>query len=186
MGDFWKQNAKTFVTFSIVLFFVVVAILYFVRMQRKPPPGTDVAAAQADVESPRRESRGEAECRRVVEKLFNVPFAKCRPQFLRNAVTSTATADFCLELDCYNPELALAVEYNGRQHYEYVPFFHRNREAFYNQKYRDELKRIKCRENSVTLVEVPYSVPTGSIEAHIVAALTALGKLQKQIKSGKQ
>ena len=72
---------------------------------------------------PPQESKGEKECRKVLENLFNKPFSKSRPDFLRNPVTG---GNFNLELDCYNQELSLAVEYNGIQHYKYVPYFHRN------------------------------------------------------------
>ena len=30
-----------------------------------------------------------------------------------------------MELDMYNKEIGVACEYNGKQHYEYVPYFHR-------------------------------------------------------------
>jgi hypothetical protein len=62
-----------------------------------------------------------------------------------------------LELDCYNDQLRLAVEYNGAQHYKYIPYFHKNKEAFYNQKYRDELKRLRCKELGIVLIDIPYT-----------------------------
>ena len=67
-----------------------------------------------------RDSKGEIECRRVLEHLFRRPFNKSRPDFLRNPVTG---GNFNLELDCYNRDLRLAVEYNGAQHYKYIPYF---------------------------------------------------------------
>ena len=111
-----------------------------------------------------RDSKGEIECKRVLEKIFNRPFNKYRPNFLRNPITG---GNNNLELDCYNEDIKIAVEYNGRQHYEFVPFFHKNREAFMNQKYRDELKRIYCKENNVLLIEVPYTVKIKDIERYI-------------------
>ena len=110
------------------------------------------------------ESKGESECRRVLEKIFNVPFPKTRPRFLNNPVTG---GNFNLELDCYNDDLKIAVEYNGAMHYKYIPYFHRNKEAFYNQKYRDELKRRMCRDNGIYLIEVPYTVKLENIEDFI-------------------
>lgn len=114
-----------------------------------------------------KESRGEAECRRVLERIFKRPFPKIRPDFLSNPVTGGAN----LEIDCYNKDLKLGVEYSGIQHYQYTPFFHKNKEAFQNQKYRDEMKRVKCRENGVTLIEVPYTVDLYSIESYIISEL---------------
>ncbi|XP_026331166.1 uncharacterized protein LOC113238558 [Hyposmocoma kahamanoa] len=44
-----------------------------------------------------------------------------------------------LELDCYNEELRLAVEYNGRQHYEFVPDMHESEEGL---KYQQRLDAV--------------------------------------------
>ena len=115
-----------------------------------------------------KESKGEIECKRVLESIFNKPFNKVRPDFLRNQVTGNTNN---LEIDCYNDELKLGLEYNGRQHYEFVPYFHRNKETFYNQKYRDELKRIKCRDNGIMLIEVPYNIKIQDIERFIKVEL---------------
>jgi hypothetical protein len=89
-----------------------------------------------------------------LESYFKKPFPKSRPDFMVNQVTGSK---YNLELDCYNSELQLAAEYNGAQHYKFIPFFHKNKEAFYNQKYRDELKRIRCKELGITLIEIPYT-----------------------------
>ena len=114
------------------------------------------------------DSSGETECRRVLEKIFKKKFDKKRPDFLRNPITGN---NFNLELDCYNEELRLAVEYQGCQHYKYIPFFHKNKEAFYNQKYRDLFKRQKCVENKITLIEVPYTVKNKNIEFFLINKL---------------
>jgi hypothetical protein len=111
-------------------------------------------------------SKGEMKCKEVIEKLTGKSFEKKRPEFLRNRVT-----DSNLELDCYNEELRLGVEYNGRQHYEYVPYFHSSKDAFYNIKYRDEMKRDLCAKNGVKLITVPYTVGLDEIESYIRARL---------------
>lgn len=99
------------------------------------------------------DSAGEKKVRAFLESYFQGhKFPKARPFFLNNGVTGNN-----LELDCYNKDLHLAVEYNGRQHYDYIPYFHQNKEAFYNQKYRDELKKIYCRDFGITLITVPYT-----------------------------
>lgn len=125
--------------------------------------------------APPKESRGEVECRRVLEKTFSCKFSKDRPDFLRNPVTG---GNFNLELDCYNSGMALAVEYNGAQHYKYIPYFHKNKEAFYNQKYRDDMKRRLCRDASVNLIEVPYTIQVDKIEGYLRKELRRLGYLK--------
>ena len=104
--------------------------------------------------------------------MFKRKFDKDRPNFLRNPVTG---GDFNLELDCFDPELKIAVEYNGIQHYEYIPFFHKNKEAFLNQKYRDDMKRRICRENGIVLIEVPYTTKLEDIKGFIEKELKRNG-----------
>lgn len=100
------------------------------------------------------ESKGERECRRVVEEYTGKPFPKARPNFLRNEITGAHN----LELDCFNNDLKIGVEYNGEQHYNYIPYFHKTKDAFYNIKYRDDMKKRLCLENGVKLIVVPYTV----------------------------
>lgn len=113
------------------------------------------------------DSKGEIECRRVLQKIFRKPFNKIRPGFLSNTVTGGHN----LEIDCYDDGLKLGVEYSGVQHYKYTPFFHKNNEAFINQKYRDEMKRRQCLDNGVTLIEVPYTVKINEIESYLTKEL---------------
>lgn len=113
--------------------------------------------------TPSFESKGEIECRRVIENITGKPFPKSRPDFLKNEITGGRN----LELDCYNPELRLAIEYNGQQHYKYIPYFHQNKEAFYNIKYRDDMKNRLCKKYGIRLITVPYTVPISSIEKYL-------------------
>jgi hypothetical protein len=114
------------------------------------------------------DSKGEIECRRVLREIFNKPFEKARPQFLNNPVTG---GSFNLELDCFDDELKIAVEYNGRQHYEYTPFFHKNKDQFTMQKYRDDMKRRICKDQGILLIEVPHTIPIKNIESFIMDIL---------------
>ena len=117
-----------------------------------------------------KESKGERASRAAAERIFNKPFTKIRPDFLKNDVTQHN-----LELDVYNEDLQLAIEYSGRQHYEFVPFFHKNYEAFLNQKYRDEMKKTKCKENGIKLIEIPYTVKLEDIESFVRIEAKKLG-----------
>lgn len=114
------------------------------------------------------ESKGEVECRRVMQKLFDKPFYKTRPRFLNNPVTFGTNN---LELDCYNEELKIAVEYDGAQHYKYIPYFHKTYEAFLNQRYRDYMKEQMCKENNIRLIRVPYTVKIDKIESYLTTKL---------------
>ena len=115
-----------------------------------------------------KDSSGELECRRVLELLFDKPFPKCRPDFLKNEVTG---GKYNLELDCFNEELRLAVEYDGIGHHKYTPYFHRNHEAFETQKYRDWMKDQLCKENNVILIRVPYTIKNNDIKNYLIKKL---------------
>lgn len=116
------------------------------------------------------ESKGEKTCRTVLEKLFQRPFPKKRPLFLMNFVTNKP-----LEIDCCNLELQLGIEYNGKQHYEYIPYIHKSFSNFTAQQYRDIVKKERCRQNGFTLIVVPYTVPENSIENYLIDQLRREG-----------
>lgn len=61
-----------------------------------------------------------------------------------------------LELDAFSPSLQLAAEYQGLQHYEYVPFFHNSREDLVKQQERDKKKVLLCKRYGIYLIQVPY------------------------------
>lgn len=126
------------------------------RSQRHPRGDGDTEAPQTRQTGDQRgfESRGERECRRYMEQRFGCVFQKTRPSFLKNPVTGEN-----LELDMYNEDLRLGVEYNGRQHYRFSSHFHQNsNDRFQNQQYRDLIKKQLCQEHGVTLIIVPYWV----------------------------
>lgn len=112
----------------------------------------------------------EERCRRILERIFGVPFHKKRPEWLINPET-----DARLELDCYNEDLKLALEYNGEQHYRYMSKFHESEEDFRKQKERDRQKREICQKRGINLITVPHHVPSDSLYTHIVEHLEKLG-----------
>ncbi len=111
-------------------------------------------------------SRGETECVRVLEKLFNRRFDRVRPSFLKSPLTGRN-----LELDCYNEELKLAIEYNGRQHYKHPSFPNFSVEDFKSQLQRDQWKRDRCNELGIYLLTVPYHIKICDIEEYIIRLL---------------
>jgi len=114
-------------------------------------------------------SNGEMKCKLYLEKIFDKPFEKIRPDMLKNSVTGKN-----LELDLYNDELKLAIEYNGEQHYKFCPRIHKNYEHFQTQKYRDEMKKMLCQTNGITLIEVPYT-EKNNIENYLFQQLNIKG-----------
>lgn len=62
-----------------------------------------------------------------------------------------------MQLDRYYPDLKLAFEFNGQNHYEYIPFIHKDKEEFEYYKECDVLKKKICKELGITLVEIRYN-----------------------------
>jgi len=112
------------------------------------------------------DSKLELQTKFLIENIFNVPFYKVRPHFLRNEVTG-----YNLELDLYNDDLKLAIEVQGDQHYKFIPFFHRNKDAFRMQRYRDEMKKQKCMNEGITLIEIPYKVGEKGLKKYLLTQL---------------
>jgi len=111
-------------------------------------------------------SIGEQVCKDFMEALYRRPFNKIRPAWLINPKTSRR-----LELDCYNNDVKIAVEYNGIQHYEWPNFTRNTREEFEDQMQRDEIKKRECERNGVLLVVVPYRVQGIDIPLYIYREL---------------
>ena len=57
-----------------------------------------------------------------------------------------------LRLDIYIPDLQLALEYDGPQHYKYIPGYHKSKEDFLRAKRRDKIKEALCEEQNIILV----------------------------------
>lgn len=130
----------------------------------------DQFAAESHLRNVEQQSMGERISRKCLEEIFNTPFPCARPDFLKNHKTGNN-----LELDCYNEELKIALEYQGIQHYKYTPAFHKSKNDLYKQRYRDTFKKEKCEEHGIILLEVPYWVPYDKIHSHIIKDLGKIG-----------
>ena len=107
-------------------------------------------------------NQAEAICRETLEGIYGVPFLTHYPDWLRNPETGRD-----LELDCYNPDVGIAVEYNGPQHYKWPNHFPQTREQFLQRIRLDRYKVDACDANGVYLITVPYNVPYHLIPDYI-------------------
>ena len=103
--------------------------------------------------------------RAILEHLFECSFTKIKPLWLRSETGHR------LELDGYNEHIGLAFEYQGQQHYEYLPFFHKSYDDFKQRQYWDEHKRKVCESQEVKLLEIPYWIESSAIQEFIYDAL---------------
>ena len=62
-----------------------------------------------------------------------------------------------LYLDFYIPQIMMAIEVHGQQHYEYTPFFHKNKADFAIAKAKDEDKISWCELNKIDIIVLKYS-----------------------------
>lgn len=58
------------------------------------------------------------------------------------------------QLDFYIPALNLAIEVQGEQHFQYVPFFHKDKSGFEHRLSLDEFKRETCQRIGTKLIEI--------------------------------
>lgn len=116
----------------------------------------------------------ESVSRAYMEYILKMPFDKGRPGWLINQDGHN------LHLDGYNKESAIAFEYNGRQHREYDPYFHKSIEEF-NKRCRDDRQKVKlCSDNQVQLIIIPDKIPMSKIGNFIQAKLVTVGLAKKQ------
>jgi predicted RNA-binding Zn-ribbon protein involved in translation (DUF1610 family)/predicted nucleic-acid-binding Zn-ribbon protein len=83
----------------------------------------------------------ENRCRVVLETLFDKPFIRCKP---------FKDMGSYLEIDCYNDEMKLGLEYDGWQHRKFPPFWKANIPI----KERDREKEILCKRKNILLIRV--------------------------------
>lgn len=122
--------------------------------------------------------RSEEKCREIFEQLLSIPFNKVRPRWLRES-----KANNCLELDGYNEDLNLAFEYHGKQHYEYIPHFHRNGPSdLVAQQHRDRIKKEICERKGITIIEIPYyytHINSNAMRSYIINELIEFFEIKR-------
>lgn len=102
-------------------------------------------------------SISEEVCRQTLVEAFGKKFHKTRRlDWLKTKEGAK------MEIDCYDEELKLGVEYNGVQHYVEVAQWHKGG-SFERQQERDKIKRQLCEEYGITLIDVPYTIHINKI-----------------------
>lgn len=59
-----------------------------------------------------------------------------------------------------NKKIIAFIEYNGKQHYEFTPFYHKDFFQFLDAQERDRLKSEYAKKKNIPLIEIPYSANT--------------------------
>jgi len=110
-------------------------------------------------------------CRSILEHLYQASFPRVRPKWLLSAAGAP------MELDAYNEQLALAMEYQGIQHYKPVLKFKLDSCRVAEVQERDRLKESICASRNVTLLQIPYTIAHDNLEEFIRKELQQRGKV---------
>lgn len=134
-------------------------------------------------------------CRLVLEEIYQLPFPKMHPEFLRNdRINRNISADIAeesisprltkrkLELDGYNEELGIAFECNGKFHYKPHAFTLSQKEHKY-QLWKDHFKAQQCNRHDVYLISIPYTINKRDIPSFIKSRLPH--KMQERYEAGR-
>lgn len=73
--------------------------------------------------------------------------------------------DLGQRIDIFVPNLGIAIEYHGRQHFEFIPHFHKNLEDFKRAIKLDQIKNEYLYTHGIKLIEIPYNDMVESKEA---------------------
>lgn len=56
-----------------------------------------------------------------------------------------------------NDELKMLIEYDGEQHFKFIPAWHGDEEGFKLQQTRDNIKTAYCNKHNIPLLRIPYT-----------------------------
>lgn len=118
---------------------------------------------------------GERLTNELFKSIFKDDFRKVKPSWLLNDRGNR------MELDGYNEKLKLAFEYQGEQHYEFVPHYHKTLEKLEIRKKDDELKLTLCQEHGIILIQVPYTVAFNELQNFIETEFEKLSGIKPPI-----
>jgi len=111
-------------------------------------------------------------CIEIMKEIFNKEFNKYRNNTLRNQYKRK------LELDCYNEELKINIEYDGIQHYEFPNWIHKTEKQFNKGLENDYIKDQWCLENNILQIRVSYKYDTKEeIEIYIKEQLIKYNRI---------
>jgi hypothetical protein len=87
--------------------------------------------------------------REALEQALGYAMPKVRPAWLCNPKTGCP-----MELDFFDADRSIAIEYDGPHHYEYPNKYHKTKQEFHNQQERDKNKERLCKDHGICLIRV--------------------------------
>lgn len=111
-----------------------------------------------------KQSTGEYQIERWLKK-HHIPF-KIQEHLILEKETHLMTFDFYIE---YKGQ-KIAIEYNGKQHYQPIDFFG-GEAAFLQQQTRDKIKLDYCERHGIELIVIPYNTQKNILTANLAQRL---------------
>ena len=170
----WNENGLEWLAIASFVIIIILFIYNLIFNKKGTYSGVDVFNFGTVPKDPflnyrqhtHRDSKLELLAKYHLESIFNLPFYKIRPNFLRNEMTGRN-----LEIDLFNKDLGLAVEIQGIQHYKFSPRFHLSETQFHEQQKRDQMKALKCRNYGIKLIEIPYHIKDHELRSFLIKRL---------------
>lgn len=103
---------------------------------------------------------------RLIRSLLDNESIAFKSEYIFDGLKSSAGKP--LRFDFYLPDYNTCVEYQGKQHYVPVEVFGGEKE-YQIRLANDEKKRQYCRDNDITLLEVPYTLSDAEIKEIIIS-----------------
>ncbi len=88
----------------------------------------------------------------IMEKVFNCSFSSCWPLWMKSDKMRP------LQIDGYNEELKIGFEYEGKQHFKFVPYFHKIIEKFERLQFLDNYKKNVLKSRNIFMLYPTYKL----------------------------
>lgn len=85
------------------------------------------------------------------------------------------------KFDFWLPEYNTIIQYHGKQHYYFTPFFHETLQKFEEHKRWDAIKQEWCKNKGVNLLIIPYN-SKNSIQAIIQDMISSTTKVEQALE----
>jgi signal peptidase I len=109
-------------------------------------------------------SKGEVLVSTILKKL-DIPYIK-------NKTFKDCLDKSLLRFDFYIAMFNSCIEYDGKQHFEFIPSMYRNFNDFLAAKRRDEIKNRYCYDKGIRLIRIPYTLKRSQIEEKLSECFT--------------
>ena len=141
-----------------------------IRVELPSEPSHVIPSNPKKPETKRLLSKGEKMCRTICSDIF--PSLTPEHNYRDNKILENPNTKRSLEFDIYYPSIRLAVEFNGKQHYESSELYGAKHKS---QIEKDDIKARLCVENKIVLITVPHIMNYARAKAFIMQSLRNAG-----------